>query len=69
MLGMRRGFGAPQPARAPMMLSYNPSTPPAMMRPPQVLRSFKKGGKVKKTGNYKLHKGEMVVPLSKLRSK
>lgn len=29
------------------------------LRPPQ---SFKKGGKVKKTGVYKLHKGERVVP-------
>lgn len=26
------------------------------------LQSFKKGGMVKKTGPYKLHKGEMVVP-------
>ncbi len=26
------------------------------------LGSFKKGGKVKKSGNYKLHKGEMVIP-------
>lgn len=25
-------------------------------------KSFKKGGKVKKTGTYKLHKGERVVP-------
>ena len=26
------------------------------------LKGFKKGGKVKKTGPYKLHKGEVVVP-------
>jgi hypothetical protein len=26
---------------------------------------FKKGGKVKKTGIYKLHKGERVIPASK----
>lgn len=27
--------------------------------------SFKKGGKVKKTGNYTLHKGERVIPAHK----
>jgi hypothetical protein len=26
------------------------------------LGSFKRGGKVKKTGNYRLHEGETVVP-------
>lgn len=30
-----------------------------------VLGSFKKGGTVKKTGNYKLHEGEEVVPADK----
>lgn len=30
-----------------------------------ILGSFKKGGKVKKTGNYKLHKGEEVKPVKK----
>ena len=28
--------------------------------------SFKKGGRVKKTGLYKLHRGETVIPLSRL---
>ena len=28
----------------------------------QILGSFKKGGEVPKTGNYKLHEGEEVVP-------
>jgi len=28
-------------------------------------KSFQKGGKVKKTGTYKLHKGETVVPAKK----
>lgn len=37
--------------------------PMPMMRP---LGSFKKGGKVKKTGLYKLHKGERVTKLSSL---
>lgn len=32
-----------------------------------ILGSMKKGGKVKKTGLYKLHSGEKVVPLSSLR--
>lgn len=31
--------------------------------------SYKKGGKVKKTGLAYMHKGEKVIPLSKLRSK
>lgn len=31
----------------------------------QALGSFKKGGKVPKTGLYKLHKGEKVVPAKK----
>lgn len=48
------------PAGAPRPSNYaaNPAQP--------VLGSFKKGGKVKKTGNYKLHKGENVVPTGKL---
>ena len=33
----------------------------------RVLATMKKGGKVKKTGLYKLHRGEKVVPLSSLR--
>jgi hypothetical protein len=28
----------------------------------QIMGSFKKGGEVPKTGNYKLHEGEQVVP-------
>jgi hypothetical protein len=32
----------------------------------KVLGSFKKGGKVKKTGVYKLHKNEVVVPAKKV---
>lgn len=31
--------------------------------------SFKKGGKVKKTGVYRLHKGEVVVPKKKAMAK
>ena len=31
----------------------------------ELLGSFKKGGTVKKTGIYKLHKGEEVVPAKK----
>lgn len=33
---------------------------------PRMMGSFKKGGKVKKTGLYRLHRGERVVPLSTL---
>lgn len=48
---------------------------PGPMPMGRILGGFKKGGKVKKTGNYKLHKGERVVPkggkmkLSALRGK
>lgn len=34
-----------------------------------VLGSYKKGGKVKKTGPYKLHKGEEVIPAHKVGKK
>lgn len=34
-----------------------------------VLGSFKKGGKVKRTGCYLLHKGEKVVPVRKRKKK
>lgn len=37
-----------------------------MLKP---LGSFKKGGKVKKTGLYKLHKGERVNPVKKAKKK
>jgi hypothetical protein len=33
----------------------------------KLLGSFKKGGRVKKTGKYKLHKGERVVPRSRVK--
>lgn len=35
----------------------------------RVMGSFKKGGKVKKTGLYKLHKGEKVIPAKKKKKK
>lgn len=31
----------------------------------EILGSFKKGGRVKRTGHYLLHKGELVVPVRK----
>jgi hypothetical protein len=50
-------FGAqPQPV-APMR--------PVQQFPAKPIGSFKKGGKVKKTGTYKLHKGERVIPKGK----
>ena len=39
------------------------------VRTEPVIRSMKKGGKVKKTGKYKLHKGERVVPAKKARKR
>lgn len=38
---------------------------PAATRATKPLGSFKKGGTVSKTGTYKLHKGERVVPVKK----
>ena len=35
----------------------------------EISGSFKKGGKVKKTGIYKLHKNEVVVPAKKRRKR
>lgn len=32
-----------------------------------IIGSFKKGGKVKRTGKYKLHKGEVVVPADRVK--
>lgn len=37
--------------------------------PPNVLGNFEKGGTVKKTGLYKLHKGEKVIPAKKTERK
>jgi hypothetical protein len=34
---------------------------PGMQLNPPILGGFKKGGKVKKTGLYRLHKGERVI--------
>jgi len=48
-------------ARAGVNVEAPDLTPP--------LKSFKKGGKVKKTGVYKLHKGEKVVPAKKAKMK
>lgn len=55
----------PMPVRrAPQPLMGGPGEQP--MRGSGVLGSFKKGGRVKKTGLYKLHKGETVAPVSRL---
>jgi hypothetical protein len=54
--------GRPQPVRP---------VRPEPVRPignPRVLGSFEKGGDVEKTGVYKLHKGEKVVPKSKVQT-
>ncbi len=35
----------------------------------KILGSFKKGGTVPKTGNYRLHEGEVVVPAGKVQGR
>lgn len=51
--------------------SFTPQVPmpaaPKRPMPGRVLGSFKKGGKVKKTGPYELHAGEKVVSVAELR--
>jgi len=56
-----------------MMASDRKKRAAAQMQRPQdmppdmaaAMGSFKRGGTVKKTGTYKLHKGERVVPAKK----
>ena len=43
----------------------NQHLPPGNEVPNVVLGNFEKGGTVKKTGLYKLHKGEKVIPAKK----
>jgi hypothetical protein len=50
----------PVPNRGPMPLSGGP-------RQGMVVGTFHKGGKVKKTGNYRLKKGEGVIQLKSMR--
>lgn len=49
------------------MITGAKTKPVGKMIKDTLLGSFKKGGKVKKTGNYKLHKGEKVVPAKKVK--
>lgn len=63
------------PIRSGPMPDAGSALMPGPMPVGRILGGFKKGGRVKKTGNYKLHKGERVVPkggkmkLSALRGK
>lgn len=54
--GMARPVGGPMRAPQPM----EPMNQGGMQRP-RLIGSFKRGGRVKKTGAYKLHKGETVL--------
>ena len=53
----------------PLQPTARPSIPfrAGSMHP--ILGSMKRGGRVKRTGVYKLHKGEQVVPLSSLQGR
>lgn len=52
-------------------ISYNPTIEDLAeetgIRPEEVLGEYKKGGMVKKTGYYKLHKGEKVIPANEVK--
>jgi hypothetical protein len=69
-----RPAGPVMPPQAPVVqggmgqgqIPQDPRMQPPVVQGPRMLGSFKKGGKVKKTGAYKLHKGEKVIPLSSL---
>ncbi len=57
---MRIGFG--RTMGAPMI---GPKLGPSFGGRGRVIGTMKKGGKVKKTGLYKLHSGELVKPMPK----
>jgi hypothetical protein len=74
MMPMRPGFGARPVSGNPIMRqgSVGPMAGGQMPGPAQrPIASMKKGGKVKKTGLYKLHKNEVVkkAPAKKAKSK
>lgn len=54
-------LGRPEPRREVPTTHNRPSGPDAHLAVP---RMFKKGGKVKKTGYAKVHKGETIIPAS-----
>ncbi len=53
-----RGLSGPTPSPRAEQRDITPDA----SRPSPVLGSFRKGGNVRKTGLYRLHKGERVVP-------
>lgn len=63
------GLGAPGIGASPFQMRPGPDQQMGQAQMPMgrpVFGSFKKGGKVKKTGNYKLHKGEKVISVAQL---
>ena len=60
--GLGRGVSKPILSPRPQIGGSVPMNYPTLKGRP-ILGSFKKGGKVKKTGLYQLHKGEKVTPL------
>jgi hypothetical protein len=58
--------GQPQMGQPAMGAGFGGMRDPRINPMQPMLGSFKKGGKVKKTGKYLLHKGEKVVKVSSL---
>jgi hypothetical protein len=61
-------FSAPIIARPQPMSAFGTKTggsSPRGVGGPRMMGSFKKGGKIKKTGLYRVHKGEVIVPSGK----
>jgi hypothetical protein len=64
-----QGMGAnPLAAAAARQMPNAQAQPALQQRMGGLLGSMKKGGKVAKTGPYKLHKGEKVVPAHKAKA-
>jgi hypothetical protein len=64
--GMPRApIDARNPGLGPARMPFDPRAGGYQPGGP-MLGSFKKGGKVKKTGKYKLHKGEKVMSVKQL---
>ena len=62
----RRAFDGGGYAAGPAMRQMPTMVPLSGMGRSRFMQSYKKGGQVKKTGIYKLHKGERVISLAQI---
>lgn len=62
------GVGSWPSSPSPVIPNRGPEPMPQGPMNGRIMGTFHKGGKVKKTGNYRLKKGEAVVPLKSMRN-